>query len=174
VTAVLAAVRLPEVLRLARLRNASDVHLSVGRPPAFRIDGTLQDMSGSAVTAAELDALTLTLLNDLARRSLEESGDVTVTQLYPELGPFRVHVYRAGAGVQFAIRLLAQELPLLEDLELPASVASFVERNSGLVLITGPTGSGKSTALAALVDRINRTTARHIITVEDPIEYVHV
>ena len=92
---------------------------------------------------------------------------------HAELGSFRVHAFRAEGHARFAIRLLRREIPRLEDLELPIALHAFAERRSGLVLFVGPTGSGKSTALAAIIDRINRSDARHIVTVEDPVEYLH-
>lgn len=169
----LADVRLPEILRWARLQNASDVHLAAGRRAVYRIDGTLQEQSGFELGADELVHLTQTLLNSNERDVLKRKGDITVSLSDPELGTFRIHAYRTGCSANLAIRLLAQQIPLWSELKLPHVVTSFVERHSGLVLVTGPTGSGKSTVLAALLDRINRTSARHIITIEDPIEYVH-
>ena len=169
----LAAVRFPEVLRAARLRNASDVHLSPGRPPVFRIDGTLEHSGGPCVTNEEITSLLEVLLDQSSRSMLDRSGDVTVMYGDRTIGTYRVHAYRASGLTNLAVRLLAASIPRLEELDLPAAVASLLDRNSGLVLVTGPTGSGKSTLLAALIDRINRTAARRIVTAEDPIEYVH-
>lgn len=172
-TRTLADVRLAEVLRTARLHNASDIHLAPGKPAVYRVDGELEEQSGLEIGAEELRILTEILLTSADQAILAEKGDVTVSLTDPDLGTFRVHVFRAGSTARLAIRLLARDIPQLEDLHLPRTVGSFVERRSGLVLITGPTGSGKSTVLAALVDRINRTGAKHVITIEDPIEYVH-
>lgn len=168
-----ADVRLPEVLRAARHQNASDVHLAPGRPVVYRVDGVLEEQSGLEVGAEELQLLTEALLTSADRETLGKKGDVTISFADPDHGTFRLHAFRVGSTARLAIRLLARDVPHFEDLNLPRSVGSFVERRSGLVLITGPTGSGKSTVLAALVDRINRTDARHVITIEDPIEYVH-
>jgi twitching motility protein PilT len=104
---------------------------------------------------------------------LESTGDVSVTYRDSALGSIRVHAYRTADGIALAMRLLATDVPNLEGLHLPGVVSTFAERSAGLVLLAGPTGSGKSTALAALVDRINRMHHKHIIAIEDPIEYRH-
>lgn len=173
-TATLAPVRLNEVLRLARFRNASDVHLCAGAAPVLRVDGALETQPTLAAQAEEIDAVAASLLPRAAMAVLEEKGDVTVTQHVEDGGTIRVHAYRSSGGTCLAIRLLAPGVPSLESLHLPAVLTTFVEKPHGLVIFTGPTGSGKSTALAALLDRINRTQARHVVTIEDPIEYEHV
>lgn len=168
-----ADVRLPEVLRGARLQNASDVHLAPGLPVVYRVDGVLEQQSGLQIEADELHSLAETLLTSADRETLAKKGDVTVSFADPVQGTFRIHAFRVGSTLRLAIRLLARDVPHFEDIQLPHTVASFVDRRSGLVLITGPTGSGKTTVLAALVDLINRTSSKHVITIEDPIEYVH-
>jgi twitching motility protein PilT len=173
-TAALAPVRLSEVLRIARLRNASDVHLCEGVAPVLRVDGALEVQQTLVPTAEEVSAVTASLLNEHAFRSFDERGDVTVAQCIDEVGSIRVHAYRTSRGTALAIRLLAAAVPSLEAVHLPPVVATFVEKPHGLLIFAGPTGSGKSTSLAAMVDRINRTQARHIMTIEDPIEYEHV
>lgn len=172
-TATLAPVRLSEVLRVARLRNASDVHLCAGMPPVLRVDGALEPQSTLVPAAEEVSAVTASLLDTPSLALLERSGDATVTRSLDDMGTIRVHAYRTSHGTSLAIRLLAPAVPSLESLHLPAAVATFAEKPHGLVIFAGPTGSGKSTSLAAIVDRINRTSARHIITIEDPIEYRH-
>ena len=172
-TAALAPVRLSEVLSIARVRNASDVHLRDGVPPVLRVDGTLEVQSTLVPGIDELRAVTSSLLDAAALDKLERTGDATVTRDFGEHGPIRVHAYRALSGTSLAIRLLAQGVPSLDSLALPPAVAAFVDRPHGLVIFAGPTGSGKSTALAALIDRMNRTKSRHVVTIEDPIEYRH-
>jgi len=167
----LARARIAEVLHAARRRNASDVHLRPGAPPSLRIDGLLHPMPGPAVDATEAQAICELMLSDAACARLEERGDATHAYADDRYGRVRVHAFRTGGGTALALRLLATEVRSLESLGLPASVAALSDLSGGLVLITGPTGSGKTTALAALVDRINRRHAKHIITVEDPIEY---
>ena len=173
-TAELAPVRLSEVLRVARLRNASDVHLRAGVAPVFRVDGVLESQHTLVASVDELRSVTASLLDERDREILAEHGDATVTQHVQDVGIVRVHAYRTSQGTCLAIRLLSQAVPSLESLHLPPVVGTFAEKSHGLVVFAGPTGSGKSTTLAAIIDRINRTQARHILTVEDPIEYEHV
>ncbi|HLI97600.1 MAG TPA: PilT/PilU family type 4a pilus ATPase [Candidatus Baltobacteraceae bacterium] len=172
-TAALGPVRLSEVLRIARLRNASDVHLGAGFPPVLRVDGALETQQTLLPTREEVDAVAASLLGETAREMLARAGDVTISKHVEDVGRIRVHAYRSANGTSLAIRLLACGVPSLESLHLPPVVASFAERPHGLVIFAGPTGSGKSTALASIVDRINRGQARHVITIEDPIEYEH-
>lgn len=168
----LASMRLAELLRLARSKNASDIHLTPGITSIFRVDGVLQQ-SGTVISSAECDRMCADLLDEGSKVRLKKTGDASVAYRDEYLGSFRVHAYRTSAGIAFAIRLLAASVPTLESLHLPAIVASFTARQNGLVLFAGPTGSGKTTALSALVDRINRNESKHIITIEDPIEYEH-
>jgi twitching motility protein PilT len=173
-TATLAPVRLNEVLRIARLRNASDVHLCPGTPPVLRVDGILEQQHSMVPTEEELAAVANSLLPAGANALLQEKGDATIAQRVDEVGSVRVHAYRTSRGTALAIRLLATSVPSLESLHLPSIVTSFTEKPHGLVIVTGPTGSGKSTALAAMLDRINRTRSVHVVTIEDPIEYEHI
>jgi twitching motility protein PilT len=171
---VLAPVRLCEVLSVARLRNASDVHLCAGEPPVLRVDGALEAQQTLVTTAEEVEAVSASLLDASAAELLARRGDVSAARTLDAIGAIRVHAYRTARGICLAIRLLAQSGPSLESLQLPTVVGTLADRPHGLVILAGPTGSGKSTALAAIIDRINRTQARHILTIEDPIEYVHV
>jgi twitching motility protein PilT len=172
-TAVLAPVRLNEVFRVARLRNASDVHLRAGVPPVLRVDGLLEAQPTVIPSAEEVTAVAQSLLGLQAFGTLERDGDVTIGCSPEAAGRIRVHAYRTADGPAIAIRLLASTIPSLETLQLPNVIAAFAEKSHGLLIFAGPTGSGKSTALAALIDRINRSHARHILTIEDPIEYRH-
>jgi twitching motility protein PilT len=173
VSEVLASVRLGEVLRMARSRNASDLHICAEHPPVLRVDGALETQGTTAPSLGEIESLATTFLGDRATARLEREGDASAAYRDDELGSFRVHAFRSSSGIALAIRVLAPSVPTLESLHLPAVVASFAEKSNGLVLFAGPTGSGKSTVLAALIDRINRTQAKHILTAEDPIEYRH-
>lgn len=172
-SAALAPVRLPEILRSARLCGASDIHLAEGREPVLRIDGTLHFQPTPVVSAEEIEHVVACVFDDRTLEVLRLEGDATSTYRDDELGIFRVHAYRSLRGVSLAIRLLSRGVPALESLHLPPAIAELAERSAGLILFTGPTGSGKSTAMAAVIDRINRTQARHILTLEDPIEYEH-
>ncbi len=172
-TGTLAAIRLAEVLHQARVQNASDLHMHAGFPPIMRVDGRLEAQSGLALSGDELTLLSAAILPESGRAQLEATGDVSVTHRDEEIGCVRVHAYRTSSGIALAMRLLARSVPSLEELHLPEIVSLFAERPTGLLIVAGPTGSGKSTALAAVVGRINRTAAKHIITIEDPIEYAH-
>lgn len=169
---LLTPIALAELLGLARLKNASDLHVAPGLCPVLRIDGALERV-GDVLTRRHCEILADRLLNDAIRDRLNEHGDASIAHRDEQFGLFRIHAYRTGDGTAFAIRLLAPAIPTLESLHLPAVVASFAQRRSGLILFAGPTGSGKTTALAALIDRINRHEAKHVITIEDPIEYTY-
>jgi twitching motility protein PilT len=166
-------VRLDELLALARGRGASDLHAGGDASPSLRIDGRLIVLDVPPFTPDALRAFADELLPADARARLAALGSADVARRSGHAAPYRLHIYRTTSGLRCAVRFLAATVPLLEDLALPAVVASFARRPNGLVLFTGPTGSGKTTALAALVDRMNRTSERVILTVEDPVEYVH-
>jgi twitching motility protein PilT len=167
------ALRVYEAIAIARDRCASDVHVVEGGPVVLRIDGRLDRLAAWIVQRAEIDAFLAQALDERARRRLDAHGNADGGLHHGELGTIRIHAYHERAGMRIAMRLLAANVPALEMLGLPAIVGRLAERRSGLLLFTGPTGSGKSTAMAALIDRINRTQERHIVTVEDPVEYVH-
>ena len=160
-----------DALEAARTRDASDVHLVPGMSPVLRVDGRLQPTQDPAISAAALAAIASALLGEKRMAELRRRGDLTVMVPDRTGGPLRVHVYVAGGGTVIAVRLLGRAVPSLESLALPAAMSRLPAFERGLVLISGPTGSGKSTTLAALVERINDLGARRIVTIEDPIEY---
>jgi twitching motility protein PilT len=168
----LGAVRIHDLVRAARARNASDVHLGAGERPALRVDGRLVLLDTAPVDSEGIDAFLRATLGaaHLARLDRDGSADTSVAS---DGGRYRLHAYRHTGGIRLAVRLLATSVPSLDQLGMPPVVATFAQQRAGLVLFTGPTGSGKTTALAALVDRINRTSDRNLVTVEDPVEYVH-
>ncbi len=170
----LAPVRLADVLRAARARAASDMHVGAGERPTLRIDGRLCPVDVPPIDEAGLRAFLATVLTSeqLARLDAVGCGDGAAPRA-ADGAPYRVHAFRGSGGTRAAIRLLAASVPSFESLGLPPAVAALVQRPAGLVLVTGPTGSGKTTALAALIDRVNRTSERNIVTIEDPIEYAH-
>lgn len=165
--------RLSEMLQIARRKNASDLHVMPGEIPRLRVNGELE-LAGEMLPARDVENMAARLLDDAAAQRLRECGDASVAWRHSLQGPLRLHAYRTARGTSFSVRLLAMSVPSLDSLSLPGAVATLAQRRNGLVLFTGPTGSGKTTALAALTDRMNRTQARHIITIEDPIEYEHV
>lgn len=173
-TYALAPVRLKEILHLSRSLNASDIHIRPGSSPALRVEGALQRQPMPATTAEEVDTMLHVLLPAGAREHLGRYGDVTVTyRSGTEFGSVRVHAFKACENTGLALRLLGNTVPQLGELSLPPIVSELTGRSFGMVLFTGPTGSGKTTALAAFADRINRDLPKHIITLEDPIEYEH-
>ena len=171
----LGAIRVRELLRAARGRGATDLHLGAGERPTLRVGSRLVSLEGPALAEADLRAfLTATLSAEQVARLDRAGGADGACVRNEEVAPYRVHAFRHAGGLRVAIRLLAPAVPTLEELGLPAAVAALAQRPSGLVLFAGPTGSGKTTAAAALIDRINRGSERNVLTVEDPVEYVHV
>lgn len=165
---------LREVLKTAHERNASDVHLTVGIPPKLRIDGGLYDAEGfPRLTPDDTETIAAELLNERQKEHFARHGECDLSFSIPQTGRYRLNVYRQRGSVALAIRLVAFDVPTPEELGIPESVTKLTELNHGLVLVTGPAGSGKSTTLASLVERINTTREMHIITLEDPIEYMH-
>ena len=170
----LAAVRIQDLIRTARGRGATDLHFGGPDRPALRVGGGVFALDVPPVDEIAVRAfLTQTVTSDqLARLDARGTADGAASR-GADGGPYRVHAYRHAGGLRVAIRLLSDRIPSLDQLGLPPVVATFAQRHAGLVLFTGPTGSGKTTALAALLDRINRTSERVVVTVEDPVEYVH-
>ncbi|HKE36557.1 MAG TPA: ATPase, T2SS/T4P/T4SS family, partial [Candidatus Baltobacteraceae bacterium] len=162
---------LMDAVRFARSKNATDLHLEAGAPAVVRIDGVLQAIDERSLSVSDVETLASELF--AARPIRAEEGDVSIAWCDDELGTLRGHAFRSLAGIALAIRLFPRSVPALDSLDLPASVMELAERSRGLVLIAGPTGSGKSTTMAALVDRINAGAAKRIVTIEDPIEYRH-
>lgn len=154
--------------------GASDLHLTVGSAPAFRVRGQIERAADSAPLDGDAtrDAL-YGILSSQQQKQLELSRQLDFAYALPGIARFRVNVYFQREAIGAAFRLIPQEIKTLEELGLPAVLHTLAEKPRGLVLVTGPTGSGKSTTLAAIVDEINRTRAEHILTIEDPIEFVH-
>jgi twitching motility protein PilT len=164
------------VLRHAVESGASDIHFKVGQPPVFRFDGDLAASGGFAPLGdVELDSI-LGLVTSIAPRRRElfdETGELDIAYSEPDLPRFRVNGFRHRGAVSFAFRLIPDSIASFDELSLPPGVARLAEEHRGLVLVTGSTGSGKTTTLAAMIDHINRTRKQHIVTIEDPIEVLH-
>jgi twitching motility protein PilT len=155
-------------------RGASDLHITAGDGPKLRIDGSIVDSVVDVVlTAEDTRELTNSILTDGQRQRFEDDDELDFSFGVPNLSRFRANVYRQRGCVAMAVRRFPFAIRPLDDLGLPPVVATLAERPRGLVLVTGPTGSGKSTTLAAMVDKINRERYGHILTIEDPIEFVH-
>src|SRR4051794_39132853 len=164
------------LLRRAVELGASDIHLKVGKPPVLRRDGALGEMEDSE--ALDDNGLLL-ILNKIASHAPEklkhfhDAGDLDIAYQDEDLPRFRVNAYRQRGATSFAFRVIPKNVPTLEQLGIPAVVQTLAEEHRGLILVTGATGSGKTTTLAAMIDYINRTRQQHIITIEDPIEILH-
>jgi twitching motility protein PilT len=164
------------VLRHAVESGASDVHLKVGQPPVFRSDGQLAPAPGAEpLTDGDLEAVLALVTAAFPRRRevFDETGDLDLAYSEPGLPRFRVNGFRQRGAISFAFRAIPDEIPGFADLHLPPGVARLAQEQRGLVLVTGATGSGKTTTLAAMLDEINRTRRQHIVTIEDPIEVLH-
>lgn len=168
-----ASIRLLDAIHAARDRKASDVHLGAGMPPVLRVDGVLERTPEPPLTCCDVDEIAALVMTEHEMTRLAADGDVTTAWTEPDVGTTRVHAYRAQRGLAIAIRLFDRKIPSLESLALPDAVGSLAYSERGMVILAGPTGSGKSTTMAALVDRINAERPRRIVTIEDPIEYRH-
>ncbi|HET9064466.1 MAG TPA: type IV pilus twitching motility protein PilT [Gemmatimonadales bacterium] len=155
-------------------RDASDLHLSAGERPKFRIDGEITNSSIEQMMSPK-DTLTLaySVLTESQKKRFEQEDELDFSFGIQNLARFRGNVFKQRGCVSMVVRMIPFNVRSFEDLKLPAIVAKLAERPRGLVLVTGPTGSGKSTTLAAMIDKINRERRGHIITVEDPIEFIH-
>jgi twitching motility protein PilT len=154
--------------------QGSDLHLTAGVPPLMRVWGKLTPLGGYPVlTPEDTYQLAYSMLNTLQKQKFEKNWELDLSYGVPGLGRFRVNVYRQRGAVGVAIRVIPHEIPRLEDLNLPSVLVELTRRPRGLILVTGPTGQGKSTTLAAMVNQINEERACHIVTIEDPIEYLH-
>jgi twitching motility protein PilT len=155
--------------------EASDIHLKVGRPPAVRRDGEIVTLEVPPLTDDDLDAILRTVTAAAPKRYdiFQETGDLDIAYTYGSLPRFRVNAFRQRGAVSFALRVIPTNVPTFEALGLPEGVGRLAEEHRGLILVTGATGSGKTTTLASIIDYINRTRRSHIVTVEDPIEIMH-
>ena len=162
-----------EIMRTACEAGASDVHITVGIPPKMRVNGKLITMNYPRMLPADTLAVAYSIMNDVQRERFEERGEYDMSFSIPELGRYRVNAYKQRGSAALALRLVGTQIPSPEVLEVPESVINLYERKRGLILVTGPTGSGKSTTLAAIIDKINNFRDAHVITLEDPIEYLH-
>lgn len=162
-----------EILREAKEAGASDVHLTVGIPPKMRVNGKLITMNYSRMLSTDTLDILLGIMSEAQREKFEGKGEYDFSFSIPDCGRFRVNAYRQRGSVALAFRLVGIGVPAPEVLGLPESVLDLYRKKRGLILVTGPAGSGKSTTLAAIIDKINNNRDVHIITLEDPIEYVH-
>lgn len=162
-----------EILKEAYLKGASDIHITAGSPPMMRVHGVLTQMSDLSLTPEITERFVKEITNEYQYKRLQEAGEVDFSYSIRGLSRFRVNAYKQRGSFAIAFRIISQDIPKFETLGLPPVLKDFTKLNKGLVLVTGPTGSGKSTTLASLIDIINSERNLHIITLEDPIEYLH-
>ncbi|NJD55714.1 MAG: type IV pilus twitching motility protein PilT [Nitrospirae bacterium] len=162
-----------DLLKVMIEKGASDLHITTGSPPRLRVDGKLIPLDHPPLTPVETKSLCYSILTDAQKHKFEENNELDLSFGVKGLSRFRGNVFMQRGAVAGAFRTIPFEIKTFQDLGLPEIVNDLVKRPRGLILVTGPTGSGKSTTLAAMVDRINSERYDHIITVEDPIEYLH-
>lgn len=162
-----------QILARGNELGASDVHLTVGLPPKMRVNGNLLTSEFPVMTPADTLDVLVTVLNEHQRAIFEERGEFDMSFSVPGLGRYRVNAFKQRGTIAMAFRVVGTTVPSPEVLGVPESVIDLYQRKRGLILVTGPTGSGKSTTLAAIIDKINSCRDAHIITLEDPIEYLH-
>lgn len=164
---------LNEILKAAYYKGASDIHMIVGSVPMFRIDGKLTPQKYSRLLPKDTEAIAATLLRKDQWTEFQEDREIDLSYGIPRVSRFRINVFHQRNSISLAIRIIAENIPAIDELGLPNTLKEIAKKPHGLVLVTGPTGSGKSTTLASMIDYMNSYMNRHIITLEDPIEYVH-
>lgn len=162
-----------EILIKATDMGASDVHFAVGNPVTIRIDGELLPLGEEIVTAEDTSAYAKHIIKTFKYGEFEESGQIDISYRIPDHSAYRINCYKYGGKIGIACRSIRDDVPTIDELSLPKTIEKVAAFNAGLILVTGPTGCGKSTTIAAIIDAINRNKKRHILTIEDPIEYIH-
>ena len=166
-------VSLHDLLKLLIDKGGSDLHISTGSPPRIRIDGNLRPTNDPPLTPAETKSICYSVLTDAQKHKFEEQNELDLSFGLKGLSRFRANIFMQRGAVAAAFRTIPFEIKSFEELGLPDIIRTFPKKPRGLILVTGPTGSGKSTTLATIIDTINRERDEHIITVEDPVEYLH-
>lgn len=162
-----------EILKVATGAEASDVHLTVGISPKMRVNGNWVTMNYPKLLASDILDITLQIMKPFQREKLEACGECDMSFEIPDSGRYRACFFKQSGNVALTLRVIKPRAPIAEHIGLPEEVIELYKRSHGLVLITGPVGSGKTTTAAALIDKINRNREVHVITIEDPIEYTH-
>lgn len=165
--------RIDSFLRVAVDQRGSDLHLHSGKPPTVRLDGDLIPLPFRVLSDLEARRFLYEILDPERRAQLEQRKQLDFVHVVPRVGRFRVNAFYQREGLSAVFRVVPDQVPRLEDLILPPAVRELTRLQNGLVLITGPTGSGKTTTMAAMINEINRTSPRHVITLEDPVEFIH-
>ena len=173
-TAVPTSVKIETLLEACIKHGASDLHIQVGLPPILRIDGSLVPIPNTPILTTEIvDTLIFSTLDSMQRETLAKDKEFDYSFAFGEIARFRVNAFNEKGHLAAAFRLIPTKMPTIEELGMPQVISSFAEYPRGLVLVTGPTGSGKSTTLAAIINKINSEKSVHILTIEDPIEFTH-
>jgi len=162
-----------ELLIIAKEKEASDLHLNIGIPPVLRINGKLTKLDFPDLTPEITHGMIYSILSEKQKANFEKEGELDFSYELKDISRFRVNIFRHRRGEAAAFRLIPEKIKPLSELKLPSVISDFAEKDRGLVLVTGPTGSGKSTTLAALIDIVNKKRHDHILTIEDPIEFIH-
>jgi twitching motility protein PilT len=163
-----------DILQQLADANGSDIHIMIGSPPTLRVDGVLKPVEGlPSLGPEETETLILPLLTQEQRDYISVNKELDFGYQFKDVGRFRVNVYHTQGALAAALRLIPVRIKSLEELNMPPVMSQFSEYRQGLVLLTGPTGEGKSTTLAAMIDQINTNRAEHILTIEDPVEFIH-
>ncbi|MFC7321033.1 type IV pilus twitching motility protein PilT [Halobacillus campisalis] len=165
--------RFKELLTAAYKLEASDIHLTVGVPPVFRLHGELKQYGKEVLTPESIQEMAESILSEESWGKFKDLGELDFSYGIPGISRFRINAYHQRGCISLAIRIVPKEVPTLEGLSMPDILKNIANSPQGLVLVTGPTGSGKSTTLAAMIDYMNHHSRRHVITLEDPIEYLH-
>jgi twitching motility protein PilT len=164
---------LPDLLKTLVENSGSDLHITINTPPQIRVHGHLQRLDGADLTAAETKQLAYSVLTDAQKKRFEETLELDFSFGIKGMARFRCNMFNQRGAVGAVYRVIPEKIRTFQELGLPPVIATLAERPRGLVLVTGPTGSGKSTTLAAMIDKINKERHDHILTIEDPIEFVH-
>lgn len=165
--------KIDKYLKMIQESKGSDLHMSAGQPPKIRVHGKLRPLKQPPMPNAELEEILLEVLDDRRRAIYLERNDLDWAYAIPGVARFRANYFRQQNGLAAVFRIIPEEILSVEQLDVPKQMERFCHMRNGLVLVTGPTGSGKSTTLAALIDYINRKFSKHILTIEEPIEFVH-
>ena len=164
---------LPDLLKTLVEKSGSDLHITINTPPQVRVHGHLERLEGGDLTAAETKQLAYSVLTDAQKKRFEETLELDFSFGIKGIARFRCNMFNQRGAVGAVYRVIPEKIRTFQELGLPAVLSTLAERPRGLVLVTGPTGSGKSTTLAAMIDKINKERHDHILTIEDPIEFVH-
>jgi twitching motility protein PilT len=169
----MAAFDIKKLLQSVVAHGASDLHLVSRTEPQIRIDGALKAVNLPELSGDDIEEMCYSLITEKQKKAFEEHGELDFALYLPNIGRFRANYYRTLGDIAAAFRIIPIDVPSLDDLGAPQIYKKLIKREKGLILVTGPTGSGKSTTLAAMLNEINLTESKHIVTVEDPVEFIH-